>query len=113
MGHHDHETSAPSFSAAVITVSDRSAAGLREDATGPAVAELLAREGFRVVSTTVVPDVRSRIGEAIREAAAADAALCVTCGGTGLSPRDVTPEATEDVCERMVPGLGELMRVQQ
>lgn len=110
MGHHDHETSAPSFSAAVITVSDRSAAGLREDATGPAVAELLAREGFRVVSATVVPDVRSRIGEAIREAAAADAALCVTCGGTGLSSRDVTPEATEDVCERMVPGLGELMR---
>lgn len=110
MGHHDHETSAPSFSAAVITVSDRSAAGLREDATGPAVAELLAREGFRVVSATVVPDVRSRIGEAIREAAAADAALCVTCGGTGLSPRDVTPEATEDVCERIVPGLGELMR---
>lgn len=109
--HHDDGAARPGDrTAAVITVSDRSAAGTREDATGPAAAELLAREGFEVVSRSVVPDDVGRIGAAIRDAAAADVALCVTCGGTGLSPRDVTPEATEAVCERLVPGLGELMR---
>ena len=112
MAHH-HDDGAPSAedrTAAVITVSDRSAAGIREDATGPAACELLTREGFEVVSATVVPDDVEDIGAAIRGAVAADVALCVTCGGTGLSPRDVTPEATEAVCDRMVPGLGELMR---
>lgn len=108
--HHDHEGGASAYTAAVITVSDRCSAGAREDATGPAAAGLLAREGFEVVSATVVPDELDAIAAAIREASAADAALCVTCGGTGLSPRDVTPEATAAACERMVPGLGELMR---
>lgn len=117
MGHHHEQSGAcggaagvQAYAAAVITVSDRCSAGRRDDATGPAVAELLAREGFEVCSTAIVADDVDAIGAAIQDAAAADVAMCVTAGGTGLSPRDVTPEATEAVCERMVPGLGELMR---
>lgn len=117
MGHHHEQSGAlggaagvQAYTAAVITVSDRCSAGRRDDATGPAVAELLAREGFEVCSTAIVADDVDAIGAAIQDAAAADVAMCVTAGGTGLSPRDVTPEATEAVCERMVPGLGELMR---
>ena len=95
---------------AIVTVSDRSAAGEREDAAGPALRELLAREGYEVVGLTVVSDDRPLIEAAIADAAAAGVALCVTTGGTGLGPRDVTPEATAAVCDRMVPGIGEAMR---
>ena len=98
MGHHHEQSGAAgvqAYAAAVITVSDRCSAGRRDDATGPAVAELLAREGFEVCSTAIVADDVDAIGAAIQAAAAADMALCVTAGGTGLSPRDVTPEATE------------------
>lgn len=98
------------YRAAVITVSDRASAGFYEDATGPAVAALLAKHGYEVERVLVVPDERGRIEAALRELAARDAALVITCGGTGLSPRDVTPEATEAVCDRMVPGIGEAMR---
>ena len=110
MGHHHEQSGAcggaagvQAYAAAVITVSDRCSAGRRDDATGPAVAELLAREGFEVCSTAIVADDVDAIGAAIQDAAAADVAMCVTAGGTGLSPRDVTPEAIEAVCERMVP----------
>lgn len=103
-------TEGESYTAAVITVSDRCSRGEREDASGPALAELLGEKGYRVVSTSVVPDERPQIEDAIREAAAADVALVVTTGGTGFSPRDVTPEATAAVCERMAPGIPEAMR---
>lgn len=95
---------------AIVTVSDRSAAGERADAAGPALRDLLEGEGYEVASATVVPDDRPRIEAAITEAAASDVALCVTTGGTGLGPRDVTPEATAAVCDRLVPGIGEAMR---
>lgn len=95
---------------AIVTVSDRSAAGERADAAGPALRDLLEGEGYEVTSATVVPDDRPRIEAAITEAAASDVALCVTTGGTGLGPRDVTPEATAAVCDRLVPGIGEAMR---
>lgn len=95
---------------AIVTVSDRSAAGERADAAGPALCDLLEGEGYEVASATVVPDDRPRIEAAITEAAASDVALCVTTGGTGLGPRDVTPEATAAVCDRLVPGIGEAMR---
>ncbi len=95
---------------AVVTVSDRAAAGVYEDATGPAVSALLAGRGYEVVRVLVVPDERAEIESALVHAAERDVALVVTCGGTGLSPRDVTPEATAAVCERMVPGIGEAMR---
>ena len=101
---------AAGWQAVVVTVSDRASQGVYEDAAGPAVAKLLGEQGYDVVSTSIVPDDLAAIEAAIRAAAAEGAALVVTSGGTGLSPRDVTPEATEAVCERMVPGFGEAMR---
>ena len=108
--HEAHEGDGALRTAAVITVSDRSAAGERRDAAGPALCDLLAKEGYEVVATEVVPDEQALIEGALRRAAALDVALCVTTGGTGLSPRDVTPEATMAVCDRLVPGIGEAMR---
>ena len=95
--------------AAVITVSDRSSRGERDDAGGPAVAEALRALGFDVATTAIVPDERARIAATIRDLAASHV-LVVTTGGTGLAPRDVTPEATRDVVDREAPGFGEEMR---
>lgn len=95
--------------AVVITVSTRAAAGQYPDASGPEVAQVLADAGFAVGDVVVVPDGRAVVAAAIR-AASADAALVVTTGGTGLAPTDATPEATADAVDRLVPGLGELMR---
>jgi molybdenum cofactor synthesis domain-containing protein len=94
---------------AVLTVSDRSFRGEREDGTGPALAEAVRDLGGEVVSRVVVPDERDRIAAAIVTAAGL-ANLVLTAGGTGLGPRDVTPEATRDVIEREAPGFGEEMR---
>ena len=74
------------YEAWVVTASDRCAAGEREDASGPAVRELLERAGYRVTRSFVVPDERPQIADALRHAAAADVALVVTTGGTGFSP---------------------------
>lgn len=94
---------------AVLTVSDGVAAGTRDDDTGAAVATRLAEEGFTVVAREVTADEREDVATAIRRLAG-QARLVVTNGGTGLGPRDVTPEATDDVVERIVPGLAEAMR---
>ncbi|MHC4472658.1 MAG: MogA/MoaB family molybdenum cofactor biosynthesis protein [Planctomycetota bacterium] len=95
--------------AAVITVSDRSHRGEREDRTGPALAEALAGLPAEVVGKEVVPDEREEIAAAIvRQAGRAE--LVLTAGGTGVAARDTTPEATRDVVEREVPGMGEEMR---
>ena len=98
------------YTAAVITVSDRSARGERADASGPALAGLLRERGYEVVHMGIVPDEQRDIERALREQAAADVALVLTTGGTGFSPRDVTPEATTAVCDRMAPGIPEAMR---
>lgn len=95
--------------ARVITVSDRSHAGSRADESGPLAASLLAEAGFEV-EVVVVPDGIAPVTEAIRESLAAKTRLVVTSGGTGLGPRDLTPEATRAVIEREVPGLAELLR---
>ena len=95
--------------AAVITISDSASRGEREDLSGDLLADLLIEEGFHV-ARSVVSDDRGEIGEAIR-AATADANLVLTTGGTGLAPRDVTPEATTDVIERLAPGIAEAIRV--
>lgn len=95
--------------AVVITISDSSAAGRRPDASGPEACRRLREAGLTVGDPVVVPDDRLRIAAALREAAAG-AALVVTTGGTGLGPRDVTPEATRDVIDRDAPGLAELLR---
>jgi molybdenum cofactor biosynthesis protein B len=94
--------------AAVLTVSDGVANGTRDDESGDALAELLADEGYDVVRR-VVPDERDSIASALRELAA-DARVVLTTGGTGLAARDVTPEATEEVVERNVPGIAEAIR---
>jgi molybdopterin adenylyltransferase len=96
--------------ATVITVSDRCFAGTREDLSGPAVQRTLEEVGARCV-LVVVPDEVERIAAAIRSAADAGWPLIVTTGGTGLAARDVTPEATVSVCEKLVPGLAELIRM--
>jgi molybdopterin adenylyltransferase len=97
--------------AAVLTVSDSSFRGVREDLSGPAVAGLLTSNGYDVVSSVVVPDEQAQIEQALLRACQ-DAALVVTTGGTGLSPRDVTPEATQNVCTRLVDGIAERMRAE-
>jgi len=97
--------------AAVLTVSDKGARGERTDTAGPAVADLLRGIGADVVETAVVEDERDRIARQLlvwADAGAID--LIMTTGGTGLAPRDVTPEATLDVAERLVPGIAEVMR---
>lgn len=95
--------------AVVITVSDRCAAGTQEDLSGPVVARMLREAGAEVVDSCVVPDEKDLLGDRLRDASRR-ASLVVTTGGTGLAARDITPEATLAVCERMVPGLAELIR---
>jgi len=95
--------------AAVITVSDSAARGERDDVSGPEACRILREGGFEVTGPRVVPDDVLAIRQALRDAAAASQ-LVITTGGTGLSPRDVTPEATAAVIEREVPGIPELLR---
>jgi molybdopterin adenylyltransferase len=95
--------------AVILTVSDRCFAETQTDLSGPAIQRLLAEAAAEVLAVRIVPDERYQIATALREAANA-AALIVTTGGTGLAARDVTPEATLDVCDRLVPGLSELIR---
>jgi molybdopterin adenylyltransferase len=94
--------------AAVLTVSDGVSAGERDDASGDLLAGLLAAEGYDV-ERRIVPDDREAIADAIVELAE-DAPLVLTTGGTGLGPRDVTPEATTEVLERPAPGIAEAIR---
>ncbi len=99
------------YSAAVITVSDKGSQGLREDTGGPLVCGMLKEAGYEVTYAVIVPDEQPEIEKALRYCAdKLDIALVVTTGGTGFSPRDVTPEATIAVCERMTPGIPEAMR---
>jgi molybdopterin adenylyltransferase len=93
---------------AVLTISDRVSRGENEDRSGDVLDELLRADGYDVVRR-VVPDERPEIAAAIRELAA-DARLVLTTGGTGLTPRDVTPEATADVLEREAPGIAQAIR---
>ncbi len=97
--------------AAIITSSDSGYRGEREDLSGPVIREILEREGYQVVSMEILPDDRERLGNRMKEIADRELAeLILTTGGTGFSQRDVTPEATEDIIERRVPGIPEAMR---
>ena len=102
-------SSTPELTAAVITVSDSSARGEREDLGGPAVAATLEKRNFRVVAREVVPDDESAIRDVLIRLTA-QARFLVTTGGTGIAPRDVTPEATRAVCDRLLEGVAERMR---
>ena len=96
---------------AVLIVSDRVSRGEMEDKTGPHLAEVIKTHGWRVVETRVVPDERRQIEAALREWSDSDEAeVIITAGGTGLGPRDVTPEATREVIERTVDGMVHVMR---
>jgi molybdopterin adenylyltransferase len=97
--------------ATVITVSDSASSGARQDVSGPEACRLLREAGLEVAGPTVVADERGAIAALIREAASVSR-LVITTGGTGLGPRDVTPEATADVIEREAPGISELIRAQ-
>lgn len=97
------------YRAVVLTISDRCSAGSRVDVSGPAVARILVEAGLPEPKRATLPDEVGEIAHALRHYAA-EADLIVTTGGTGLAMRDVTPEATRMVCERLVEGLSERMR---
>ena len=102
-----------SYTAAVITVSDKGYRGEREDTSGPNLVKILTEKGFDVTYTAIVPDERDRIKEALCKCAdELKTALVLTTGGTGFSPRDITPEATLEVVERLTPGIPETMRAE-
>lgn len=95
--------------ATVIAASNRAAAGVYEDKTGPLIVAALEELGFEVTGPVVVPD-GEPVGEAIREAVAAGARAVLTTGGTGLTPTDLTPEVTRPLLDREVPGVSEAIR---
>jgi molybdopterin adenylyltransferase len=111
MGHQDPASSSTpeAVTAAVITISDSCASGQRADQSGPAVGELLRQRGFTILATEIVPDDQPAIERTIRWLTS-EVRLVVTTGGTGISPRDVTPEATRAVCDRVLEGVAERMR---
>ncbi|MCF2664913.1 MogA/MoaB family molybdenum cofactor biosynthesis protein [Oscillibacter valericigenes] len=99
------------YHAAVLTVSDRSFRGERPDAGGPLVVDMLKNTGYEVTVTAIVPDEQAQIEEKLCQIAdSGEVQLLVTTGGTGFAPRDVTPEATLAVCDRLTPGIPEAMR---
>lgn len=101
------------FRAAVITVSDKGSRGERTDASGPELAAILETHGMEIVSRLVIPDEREMISQALIELADSNNIdLILTTGGTGVSPRDVTPDATRDVIDKEIPGMAEEMRRQ-
>ncbi|MBR1579990.1 MAG: molybdenum cofactor biosynthesis protein [Selenomonadaceae bacterium] len=96
--------------AAVITASDRCSTGEREDLSGPKAVEILQSNGYDVVERVILPDDKDQLMAQMKSFADRGIGLVVTTGGTGFSVRDVTPEATVELCERLVPGIGEAMR---
>jgi len=99
------------FTAAVVTVSDSCSRGERADISGPAVVEILKKSGFEIVHTRIVQDDSMQIQNALVHLAL-EVRFIVTTGGTGIAPRDVTPEATEAICDRLIDGVGERMRLE-
>jgi len=98
--------------AAILTLSDKGARGERVDESGPALAAWLEKQGAVTMQTRIIADEFCQIVGVLSEWADQDVAdLLLTTGGTGVSPRDVTPEATTQVAERLIPGIGELMRL--
>lgn len=98
------------FTAAIIIISDRASSGEYEDKTGPVISQMLTEAGYQLIECPVIPDEREQIEKTMIRLADRRTALILSAGGTGFSPRDVTPEATAAVCDRMVPGIPEAMR---
>ena len=101
------------YTAAVITISDKGYIGQREDTSGPNLVRILTEKGFEVTYTTIIPDDREMIKSELTKCAdEKNIALVLTTGGTGFSPRDITPEAAMDIIERPTPGIPEAMRAE-
>ncbi len=99
--------------AAILTISDSCSQGIRQDLSGPAIKEILVAHGIEALDPKILPDDRDRIAEKLKSLCdETDIDVIITTGGTGLSPRDVTPEATMSVCDRIVPGLMEASRAE-
>ena len=98
------------YTVAVVTISDKGSRGEREDLSGPVVCAVLETADFEVTYTSIIPDERMEIEAQLIMLAERGMALVVTTGGTGFAPRDVTPEATIAVCDRLTPGIPEAMR---
>jgi molybdopterin adenylyltransferase len=96
----------------IITISDRAARGVYRDLGGPALKAAAAGYGWIVAAERLVPDERLDIQRAIHEQVAGGCQLVLTTGGTGVSPRDITPEAVRDIAQRELPGFGEIMRME-
>jgi molybdopterin adenylyltransferase len=96
----------------IITVSDRASTGHYDDLGGPLLKEAVDGHGWAVLAEAVVPDDKEQIQRAIREHIARGAHLILTTGGTGVAPRDVTPEAVNEIADRQLPGFGEVMRME-
>ena len=101
------------FKVAILTISDRGSKGEREDSSGPLIGEMLKSLPAKVIHYEIIPDERDRIVEALKKSSdQLKADLILTTGGTGLSPRDVTPDATLKVIDKEVPGFSEAMRAE-
>lgn len=99
------------YKVAVITISDRSSRGEREDKAGPVVVSEITRAGYEVSETSIIPDEKDEIKEElIKFSESGEIAVILTTGGTGFAPRDITPEATIEVCDKLTPGIPEMMR---
>ena len=98
------------YKASIIITSDRAAAGIYNDETGPVIRELLCKAGYETDDITVIPDEQELIEKTLLENCKNGVQLIVTAGGTGFSPRDLTPEATKAIIEREAPGISEYMR---
>src|SRR6266545_1910807 len=104
--------SSSSISVGIITMSDRASAGQYEDLGGPVLKEAAQKNGWQVLSEAIVPDDAERIQEAIRSFSQQGCGLILTTGGTGIGPRDVTPEAIRAIMRVELPGFGEVMRAE-
>jgi molybdenum cofactor synthesis domain-containing protein len=101
------------FKVAILTISDRGSKGEREDSSGPLIQEMIRDLPAEVVHYEIIPDEKKRIAKALKKSSdRLKADLILTTGGTGLSPRDVTPDATQEVVEKEVPGFSEAMRAE-
>ena len=106
------ETQSRSFKTWILTISDTRSVGIHEDTVGPMLAKKLEKAGFEVHGIKIVHDDRGKIAEILSQLADSKLAdLIITTGGTGVSPRDVTPDATRDVISTEIPGIGECMRM--
>jgi molybdenum cofactor synthesis domain-containing protein len=100
------------FKVAILTISDRGSKGEREDSSGPLIKEMVRDLPGEVIHYEIIPDEKEIIAKALKRSADRQADLILTTGGTGLSPRDVTPDATLNVIEKQVPGFSEAMRAE-